>query len=652
MTVSSNLTAEKFLAETTLREPPSGHDLATGPGPDGLLQRAAQAAGLAAYHWDIASDSITWSGNAEAILGCDIAQLATGRRFAAFLDPENLVSRYDAVMEGDEVDTGAGVAFRIEYRFLPEGRKNRSSIWLEDQGRWLAGPDGRPATVLGTLRRIDERHMRDQYLSYLGNCDPLTGMMNRGRLMEALGGAMLAAQREGSSCAFVVAAINNLAVVNEAFGFEVADEVIIAVGRRLARVVRAGDAVARYSGSKFGIVLHDCSAEDLAVAAERFLRTAREDVIETARGPVWALLSIGAVVLPKHASDPNTAIARAEEALTEARKQPADDVVIYQPSQARLTQRTGNARNATEIVRCLKENRFELAYQPVVDAATGQPAFHEALLRMTGEDGRTVAAGHLIPIAETLGLVRLIDREVTRMAIDTLTRYPAARLSLNMSGTTAIDPRWHPEIISLLAAQGPLAKRLTIEITETVALGDLTHTIRFVEQLRQLGCSVAIDDFGAGYTSFRSLRALPIEFLKLDGTFCRDLNGSGDNPYYVRALIDLAKSFGIKTVAEWVETEADAARLREWGIDLMQGNLFGAASLTPPWAPAPAVEDAPPAATETVVAFEGNLESELTKLRRAIHLLDQAFAARQPDFPPAEPSYADLVSDTARQRLR
>ena len=620
-------------------------------GSGSLMRRAAEAAGLAAYHWDVASDVISWSANASAVLGCDCTDLATGRRFAERLDPGNLSNRYDAVMQGDQVDGGNGVGFRIEYRFLPDGRRNRGSLWLEDQGRWHAGPDGRPARVLGTLRRIDERHMRDQQLSYLGNCDPLTGMMNRGRMMEALGGAMLACEREGSSCAFLVAAINNLAVVNEAYGFEVADEVIVAVGQRLGRVVRAGDAVARYSGSKFGLVLHDCTASDLTVAAERFLRTARETVIDTARGPVWALLSIGAVVLPRHASDPNTAVARAEEALTEARRQPADEVVIYQPSPQRLTRRSGNARNATEIVRCLKEKRFQLAFQPVVDAVTGTPVFHEALLRMTGEDGRTVAAGHLIPIAETLGLVRLIDRNVAHLALDVLARYPAARLSLNMSGATATDPRWFPEITSLLAAQGELAHRLTIEITETVALGDLTHTIRFVEDLRALGCRVAIDDFGAGYTSFRSLRALPIEFLKLDGTFCRDLGGKGDNPYYVRALIDLARSFGIKTVAEWVETEEDAARLRDWGIDLMQGSLFGMAALTPPWAPGVSQAVPPPAST-TVDAFEHDLDGELAKLRRAIRLLDQAFAARAATTAQTEPSLADLVSETAQRRAR
>ncbi|WP_395685726.1 EAL domain-containing protein [Aestuariivirga sp.] len=634
-----------------MRDANSEDQEAGGDAATSLMHRAAEAAGLAAYDWDIASDAISWSGNASAILGCDSSEITSGRRFASRLDPDNLTNRYDAVMQASTVDAGNGVGFRIEYRFLPDGRKNRKSLWLEDQGRWHAGPDGRPTRVLGTLRRIDERHKRDQQLSFLGKYDPLTGMMNRGRMMETLGGAMLACERDDSSCAFLVAAINNLAVVNEAYGFEVADEVIIEVGQRLARVVRAGDAVARYSGSKFGLVLHDCTASDLSVAAERFLRTARETVIDTARGPVWALLSIGAVVLPRHANDPSTAVARAEEALTEARRQPADEAIIYQPSQERLSRRTGNARNATEIVRCLKERRFQLAYQPVVDAATGTPAFHEALLRMTGEDGTMLTAGHLIPVAETLGLVRLIDREVTSIALDVLNRHPDARLSLNMSGTTATDPRWFPEIISLLTARADLARRLTIEITETVALGDLTHTIRFVDELRALGCRVAIDDFGAGYTSFRSLRALPIEFLKLDGTFCRDLSGTGDNPYYVRALIDLARSFGIKTVAEWVETEDDAQRLREWGIDLMQGKLFGMATLTPPWPATPASTPAPPA-VETVDAFERDLDGELAKLRRAITLLDSAFAKRSATPPHTEPSLADLVSDTARRRAR
>ncbi|WP_421693269.1 EAL domain-containing protein [Aestuariivirga sp.] len=609
----------------------------------GLLTRAVAESGLAAYCWDVPSDRIDWSPGAGGVLGCEPAAVDSGRHFASLLDPQNLTSRYDTVLRGGGTDEGAGVFFRIEYRFMPGGRTGRESFWLEDQGRWHADADGRPARVFGTLRRIDERHRQEQHLSFLGHCDALTGLMNRGRLMEALGGALAASEREGTSCALLLATIINLPVVNEAYGPGVADEVIANVAQRIASVARAGDAVARYSGSTFGIVLNHCSRDELAVAAERFLGAARESVVETLRGPVWALVSVGAVILPRYGRDPGTAVAHAEEALAQARKQPAGDVVIHEPSEQLSTERSGNARDATQVIRCLKENRFLLAFQPVVDAVTGRPLFHEALLRMTGEDGQIVAAGHLIPIAEKLGLVRLIDKAVAEMVVDVLIRHPTMRISLNISGTTATDPRWYPEILAILSRQGALAKRVIVEITETVALGDLSHTIRFVEALRHLGCSVAIDDFGAGYTSFRSLRALPVEFLKLDGTFCHHLSGNGENQYYVRSLIDLAKSFGIKTVAEWVETEEDAALLRQWGVDLMQGSLYGMAEFSPGW-----MEMLPPA-EETVAAFERDLDGELQKLRHAITLLDSAFAARLGEFA-AEPSLADLVSDTARRR--
>ena len=707
---------------------------------DEQLRLATEASGVATYHWNIESDEITWSPNAIEVLGSDPRGLTNGRGYASFLDPDNFTSRYDTVMRNSLSDDGDGVAFQIEYKFRPEGRLGRASVWLEDHGRWFGDADGRPAEVLGTVRRIDDRHMRDQHLSFLGNCDPLTGMMNRGRMMEALGGAMTVAARDGNNCAFVIAAINNLSVVNDAYGFEVADEVIINMGRRLRQVVRTGDAIARYSGSKFGLILNNCGEEDLIIAAERFLSVARESVIETERGPVWALLSIGALILPKHASDPNMAVARAEEALTEARKLPSDGYVIYKPSQQRSSERQLNAHSATEIVRCLREDRFRLAFQPVVTAAGGVPAFHEALLRMTDQAGEIVAAGHLIPVAEKLGLVRLIDRAVVQMTVAALNRFPDARLSFNISGTTATDPRWYPQIIEILESNRNVTNRLIVEITETVALGDLRETVRFVEQLRELGCGVAIDDFGAGFTSFRNLRAMPVDVLKLDGTFCSDLSGNPDNQYYVRSLIDLARNFNMRTVAEWVETEADAELLRQWGIDMMQGNLFGEASLNPPWTesetarrfrpedavpfmlpseagwladeegegdaeadltfdsaqePQPEIfalapealavpepvelepadleagpevfapeileastgsdaqplPDEPPPAAESVEAFEGGLIGELAKLRQAISALDNAFKRQIPEpQPPAEPSYADLLSDTVQRK--
>jgi diguanylate cyclase (GGDEF)-like protein len=587
----------------------------------GVVNGAMEATGLAAYCWTVADDALLWSPNAAAMLEAVPDAIRSGRRYASLLDPAAGTTRFEAVMAGG-ADAGDGVPFQTEYLFHPGGRGQPHGLWIEDKGRWFAGPHGRPERILGTIRRIDERHRSEQP----GLCDPQNGMMNRLGMREALRRSIAEAAAEPSSCALLLAAIGNLSVVNEAYGFDIADQVMAEAGKRLARVVRAGDTIARFSGSKFGLILHGCGEDDLAAAAERFLAALRESVVMTEAGPVWALLSIGAVVLPRHASDPATAITRAEEALAQARKQPFDGFVVYQPSRERLSERVSNARFGSILVRCLKERRLRLAFQPVIDPRTRVPVFHEGLLRLADHAGEAVPAHRLVAVAEKLGLVRLIDQAVVELAVATLDTHPGARISINISGTTATDPRWYPEIIAVLARNGRAAQRLIVEITETVALGDLQHTTRFVRQLKELGVMVAIDDFGAGYTSFRNLRAMPIDMLKIDGTFCRDLAANADNRYFVRALIDLARAFGLKTVAEWVETEADAELLGTWGIDLMQGKLFGEAEALLDW---PATEDAPPPAEETLASFADQLESELAGLRRALALLDSAFTPQR-----------------------
>jgi diguanylate cyclase (GGDEF)-like protein len=549
----------------------------------GDVVKAMESAGEATYRWIVATDEIFWSSNAKQVLGCSLRDVATGKRYASLLDADNLTSRYETIILSNAQDSGSGVPYAIEYCFKPEGRQGEKAIWLEDEGRWFAGRDGRPSEVFGVVRKINERHVRDQEMSFIGNCDPLTGMMNRGRMAVALGQAISVAQQDASKCAFALAAVNNLPLVNQAYGYEVADEVIVAIGERLREVTRTGDAIARYSGSKFGIILNNCSPKDLPAAVERFLAVVRDSVIETSKGPVWAMLSIGAICLPDHANDTATATARAEEALNEARHMPTDGCVIYAPSESRRNEQLLNARAAAEIVQCLKTDTFKLAFQPIADAKTGEITMYEALLRIIDEAGEVITAGHLVPVAERLGLVRLIDRAVAQMTIAMLHSYPTARISMNISATTATDPRWHGQILEIINGNKQVANRLTIEITETVALNNIEETKSFVIALREAGCSVAIDDFGAGYTSFRNLRDLPIDIIKLDGAFCRDIRSNPDNEYFIRSLIDLAHKFNLKVVAEWVESASDAELLKQWGVDKLQGNYIGAAEVRAPW---------------------------------------------------------------------
>jgi diguanylate cyclase (GGDEF)-like protein len=419
--------------------------------------------------------------------------------------------------------------------------------------------------------------------STLDSSDPLTGMMNRARLAEHLDQAISTARQEGSHCGFALAVVNNLPLVNEAYGFEVADEVIAAISKRLQHVMRNGDVIGRYSGSKFGIILNACMPQDLPAALERFLAVVRDSVIETSYGPVWAMLSIGGVSGPDHAEAAAHAMAHAEDALNKARQMATDGCVIYLPSEQRKNEQMLNARCAAEIVLSLKNDDFKLAYQPIKDAKSGKIVMHEALLRMIDEGGEIITAGHLIPVAERLGLVRLIDRAVTQMTISALHSHPEASITMNVSAKTATDRRWYNQLLDIIAANQDVATRLTVEISEQVALNNLPETHEFVRRLRELGCSIAIDDFGDGYTSFRNIRNVPATAIKLDGSYCRNLSDNTDNAFLVKSLIELAHAFNLKVFAEWVESADDEKLLTEWGVDYLQGNHIGVADVKPVW---------------------------------------------------------------------
>jgi diguanylate cyclase (GGDEF)-like protein len=545
--------------------------------------RAAELAGNISYRWDIATDRVYWSGNTKQELGFDPQTFCSGRHFATLMDSENFFSRYDTVLRSTQHDAGEGVAYEIEYRLKKDTALGTTSTWIEDHGRWFAGPDGHPVEAIGIMRVADDRHKRDQHMNFLSNCDPLTGMMNRARMGDALSESIAVATADKLPCAFAIVAVNNLDVMNEAYGFEVADEVIVALGQRLRLVMRMGDGIARYSGSKFGVILNNCKPDELNAALERFMRAVRDSVIETKLGPVWALLSIGAVSLPALGDNATAAIAHAEEALSEAFRLPGDGYVVFTSSDDRKARRLLNARCATEIVSCLRDGLFKLAFQPVFHAQTKEVVMHEALLRMADTTGALITAGHLVPIAERLGLIRLIDRAVLQLALQTLQTYSDAKLAINISATTVTDPRWNAQLLDMIAAAPEPASRLVVEITETAALGNLATSHDFVLALRTLGCGVALDDFGAGYTSYRNLKELPLTHIKLDGSFCCNLQDGGDNYTFVKSMVELAHAFGLKVVAEWVDTPEDAVTLTAMGVDHLQGNMLGEASIVAPW---------------------------------------------------------------------
>jgi len=212
---------------------------------------------------------------------------------------------------------------------------------------------------------------------------------------------------------------------------------------------------------------------------------------------------------------------------------------------------------------------------------------------MIGEDGRYIPAPDFIPVAERLGLVHLLDRRVLELAINTLAQTPNIRLNVNVSMETVKDPVWAEGYLSLLRVHQNLARRITVELTETQVIDAVDASIDFVTEIKKQGASFAIDDFGAGYTSFRNLKALDIDILKIDGSFVTGVASSRENQLFVRTLLDLARNFGMKTVAEWVDNEADAMLLKGLGVDYLQGYLLGKPEINPVWLPDGAPNEQP-----------------------------------------------------------
>lgn len=543
--------------------------------------------GQASYCWDIATDELVWSENFADLVGIRNGMpIGSGRSFETLLSGDGGESRFGIVFAGADGSpraTGERTAYQCCYAIAAEHSRNGEEVWLEDTGIWHADARGRPVRAQGVVRVISERRKREETLRRKSDFDDLTGLPNRRYLEMKIGEAAQACLAEGEEAAFVLVEISHLDTVNDIYGFVSGDEVLEKAGRRLETMLRGTDLVGRFSGARFGLILQRCKVEEIYPAMQRFAGVLEHEILQASAGPVALQPILGGCSIPRHAHDARGAIACATEALREARRDPTARFNVYEPNEVQNRARDRDRDTVRQLIEAFERGSIRLAFQPVVHAHSRAVAFHEALLRVENSNGEIIDAGSFMPLAEGLGFIGLLDGAAAEMAIDKLRHHEDAVISVNVSNETIEDRQWLSRLASLLASAGGVGERLIVEITESHVAADLGESRKLVHLLKDMGCRIAIDDFGAGYTSFANLRALPVDIIKIDGSFARDLTTSEANRVFIQSLVTLARSCGAKTVVEWVDTKDDAELLLDWGVDFFQGNLFGAASVCDPW---------------------------------------------------------------------
>lgn len=536
------------------------------------------AAGFAAFRWEIGSDRLSLGPGAATLLKLKAIDLpGTGRALRRLMTAETLAARGMAFpLPALDGDLGPVRRYRSGFAIRPDVIGTELPVWIEDAGTWELDETGQPIGVTGVLRRVEDLGGSGVAPDHIGTIDPLTGTLSRTSLLAALGTTIDRYVRDQrGSGAFLSIAIDDLAGINLNFGYDVADRIIMTVAQRIRRDMRQVDLLGRLSGHKFGALLHECDEAALAVAAARFREAVESVVVATPQTNLNVSISIGGVVFPRHARDVEQALTRAEEALGMAKQRGRGGFEFYQPSPERDALRRRNFDLAAAITSGLASHRFVLAYQPIVEAGSGRLIHYEALCRLVREDGSVVSAGPLIAAAERIGLMRRIDIRVLDLALADLAAESDLKLSVNVSVESAREPAWIERLLAAVTSDRSIPGRLTIEITETAAMRNVAEMAALTGMLRDLGCHIAIDDFGAGYTSFVLLRDIEVDWVKIDGSYIADIAEDPDSAIFVRALVTLADHFGIRSVAEWVKDDVSAQILRGIGIDAFQGRYAG-----------------------------------------------------------------------------
>lgn len=455
---------------------------------------------------------------------------------------------------------------------------NGATINVEVGIAWFTTAPGAPLQMQWIMRDVSDRKRFERELLHLATHDHLTGLHNRLRFEEELETRLQQARRGDRETVLLWLDLDNFKEVNDSLGHKSGDDLLVTLSIELSRRLRADSVLARLGGDEFGILIPGATADDASSVATRVLEDIRALEFAVDGGRVRMTASIGVVLLPDHATTSEEALARADIAMYRAKAYGGNRFCMFEPGADWQDELRARFDWAGTLESALLEDRMIVYWQPIIDLTTGETDRYELLVRMTDAEGQVVPPGVFLPVAEQLGLIAAIDHHMVRRAITLLAEYPPdsdVRFDVNCSGRALSDTSLLETIAKELERTGVNPGRLGIEITETAAVVDMVKAQSFIVSLKSIGVRVALDDFGSGFSSFHYLRNLPVDMLKIDGSFVRELPDNPRDQHIVRSMVELAAGLGIQVTAEWVESEETLRLLRSFGVGFAQGYWMG-----------------------------------------------------------------------------
>jgi diguanylate cyclase (GGDEF)-like protein/PAS domain S-box-containing protein len=456
-------------------------------------------------------------------------------------------------------------------------RKNGDVIWISENARAVFNESGHVLYYEGTVEDITERHLYQARIEQQANYDTLTGLANRSLLNDRLEQAILTAASYGARLAVVFIDLDRFKYINDSLGHDVGDRLLQGMAERFKSCVREFDTVARLGGDEFVLLLNGQSGPDsVATVLERVLEAVVQPWRHGARD-FELTCSVGVALYPDDGNDAAALLKHADSAMYRAKEQGRNNFQFFTDDLNLLMKERFELEN--NLRRALERGEFELHYQPRVDLKTNRVVACEALIRWRLTGGESISPARFIPVAEETGLIGPIGEWVLRTACAQNKRWqdaglPPCVVSVNVSPRQFHRDDFKDTLQDVLRDTGLDPAYLELELTENMVMHDGEQMIETLRSIKRLGVHIAVDDFGTGYSSLSYLKRFPVDRLKIDGSFVRDIAADTDDAAIVRTIIALGHNLGLKVLAEGVETEAQLAFLTSNDCDEMQGYHF------------------------------------------------------------------------------